>query len=86
MADEPRPVQRALAWLLIVLGAAWILLTGGCTLAFLGDSLASALHSPNGWGGALIVLLIYGVVGVLPGVAVIISGRNTLREQRRNRP
>ena len=82
---EPGPIQRALGWLEIVLGVAWILLTGGCSLAFLGDSVTSALHGrTDGWGGVLVMLLIFGVVGVLPGVAVIISGRNTLRDQRRN--
>jgi hypothetical protein len=80
MAEPPNPVRNAVGLLLFVLGLIWILLSGGCTLFFLGQEVVPAVH---GQGGAMLTLiLIVGGVGILPGVGMFLGGRALLRRER----
>lgn len=72
--------KRVFGWLLIVFGGLWVLLTGGCTLAFLGMGLSEAK------GGDMSVLLTFlglGAVCILPGAALVYGGWVILRKPRR---
>ncbi len=83
MAEQPNPVLTAVAWLLIVLGAVWTLLTGGCTLVFLGQLVVTAFRGQSEGGGVLSIILVVGGLGVLPGLGMFFGGRSLLRSQRK---
>ena len=62
-----------------MLGAAWTLLSGGCTLAFLGMGVSDAK------GGDVSVLLTFlgiGAVCILPGLGLLYGGWVILRKRK----
>lgn len=82
MTEPYRPSvgTRIFAYVLLVVGALWILLAGGCSLAFLGMGASQAK------GGDLSVLLTFlgiGAVCILPGVGMLYGGWAILRKRNR---
>jgi hypothetical protein len=76
---RPSPATRAFAYILLVVGGLWILLAGGCTLAFLG------MGGNGSTGGDMSVLLTFlglGAVCILPGVGLFYGGWVILRKRR----
>ena len=86
MAERPNAVLVALGWLLAMLGGLWTVLAGGCTLVFAVSGIAPAFNGGGGGGaaaGMLPLVLVFGVVGVVPGVLILWGGLAVLRSQRR---
>jgi hypothetical protein len=76
---EPSVGMRVFGWLLALLGGLWVLLAGGCTLAFLGMGASDASH------GDLSVLLTFlgiGAVCILPGAGLLFGGWVILRKRK----
>lgn len=75
-------VREAFGWLLFVLGALWLLLTGGCTLVFLVGSVASLFTAPRDAFGVLTMVTIVGGIAVAPGLAMFLIGRHLRRPRK----
>lgn len=82
MTDQPQtspspsaksPGANIIGWLLVFLGGAWSLLSGGCTVMFMTSGGDSA--------GAFIFLAI-GAVCMLPGLALLFGGWVVLRKPK----
>lgn len=77
----PSPGARILAYLLLFLGGAWILLSGGCTLVFM-------TMAAGGFGGgskdisSIGVFLGIGAVCILPGLGLFFGGWVILRKPK----
>jgi hypothetical protein len=70
-------MRQFFAWLLIAVGAIWLVLAGGCTLTFLVGSLAPLLHQPDPSSagmGMLPIIFFCGVVGIVPAVLILWGG------------
>ncbi len=70
------PVQTAVGWLLIALGGLWLVLTGGCSLVYLGSILSNS--DMNDLPGTLVVC----AIAVAPGVVLLWAGLH-LRQPRK---
>jgi hypothetical protein len=79
----PSPGARVFAWLLIVLGGAWTLLSGGCTLMFLSMPFGGG-GGADAWSGVAVFLAI-GAVCILPGLGLLYGGWVILRKPKRPR-
>jgi hypothetical protein len=81
----PSPGARILAYLLLFLGGAWILLSGGCTLVFM-------TMAAGGFGGgskdmaSIGVFLGIGAVCILPGLGLFFGGWVILRKPKPPKP
>lgn len=75
----PSTGARVFGWLLVVLGGAWTLLSGGCTLMFLTMPLGGG--GDGALSGALVFLGI-GAVCILPGIGLLYGGWVILRRPR----
>ncbi|MDB5469655.1 MAG: hypothetical protein JWR84_1215 [Caulobacter sp.] len=71
------------ARILITLGAVWLFLTGGCTLAVSGSYILDG--APSYGFGFLIVFAVFGLVCMLPGIICLIVGLVLARRARRMR-
>ncbi len=85
MAERPNPVLVALSWLLVVLGAVWTVLAGGCTLVFVVQGIAPLLQHKSGDEAAAMLPLVamFGAVGIVPGALILWAGIAILRSQRK---
>ncbi len=75
---KPSTVRELIGWLLLLLGALWVLFTGGCTLMFVSPTFSSSSN------GALAFLVI-GAICIAPGAAVLWLGVHMVRSERRGR-
>jgi hypothetical protein len=71
------PVKTAVGWMLLVLGGLWLLLTGGCSLVYLGSILSNS--DMNDLPSTLVIC----AVAVAPGVALLWGGTALLRAGRK---
>lgn len=74
MSDSPG--VRVFGWLLVVLGGLWVLLAGGCTLAFMG------MGSSGGDVQTALTFLGIGAVCILPGAGLLYGGSVILRKRK----
>lgn len=79
-SDRPSPGARVFAYILLVVGGLWILLSGGCTLTVLGMGLSDLR---NGEIGTLLTFLMIGAVCILPGIGLFYGGLVILRKRKR---
>ena len=75
----PSTVRELIGWLLLLLGALWVLFTGGCTLMFVAPTTFSSRSN-----GALVFLTI-GAFCIAPGVGLLWLGGHMVRSERRGR-
>jgi hypothetical protein len=79
MAEQPNPVMVAVGWLVTVLGGLWTTLAGACTLFFtLGELTGQDATFQLG-----LLPLFFGLVGIVPGVLILLGGLAILRGQRK---
>ena len=84
MADQPSPMLLPLGWLLIVLGAIWTLLAGGCSFWILAMTVATLIQGQGQQvAGSLVTLLPVMVLCLGPGLGMLFGGRAILRGQRK---
>jgi hypothetical protein len=74
-------VSRAIAWLQIVLGAIWLLFTGGCTLTALWNLVLPSTGPDQSVSSILPIVLVIGAIGSIPGAALVWAGVATLRRK-----
>ena len=82
MSEPPSSVRTVFGWLLVLLGALWVLFTGGCTLMFVGPGVADLMRDPAASSGGLAFFLVIGLVCVSPGVAALWVGIDMVRRPR----
>lgn len=79
---EPSPVSKAGALLLIVLGGLWVLLTGGCTVYFLANSIQSLARYHGAFNPtAFILFLAIGAACTAPGAGMLVVAMLILRRK-----
>ncbi len=71
-------VKPVFGWLLIMVGGLWVLLTGGCTLAFIQTGLLNGSSSAM---AGVWVFLVIGLFCVAPGAAVLWLGVAMVRRK-----
>ena len=76
------PVNKIVGWLLIVVGGLWVLLTGGCTLAFLQSVFLQ--HSGSNAASGALPFLVIGAFCIAPGAAVLWLGVHMVRRNKRS--
>jgi hypothetical protein len=88
MTDTESGVRNALGWFLMVLASLWLLLTGGCTMVALISVIGSAVVSGAAGGGfgSLGVVLIFGGIGIAPGLLVFWLGWRLARRKVEREP
>jgi hypothetical protein len=74
-------LRAALGGLLTLLGALWVLLSGGCTLFFVGTAATETLrgYATGANVGALMGLLGIGAVCIAPGAVMLWVGLHLLK-------
>lgn len=78
---QPSPGMRVFGWLLALLGGLWVLLAGGCTLAFV---TSVAMSGPNdGNVQTALVFLGIGAVCILPGAGLLFGAWAILHKRKR---
>jgi len=77
MTEDERVLARLAGGILFVVGVLWMVLSGGCTVVFLGGLVAGAFLHPDlvQEGGPILVVLLTGTIGILPGVGLFFLGR-----------
>jgi len=75
MSEGQSAGTRIFAYILLVLGGLWILLSGGCTLVFLG-------MGSSGEEAATLLPLGIGAVCILPGIGLFYGGWVILRKRK----
>jgi hypothetical protein len=89
MAEQSNPVLIAVGRLLVVLGGVWLLLSGGCTVVFIGQALMGAFShdalGPNDPADMQMMplILLFGAAGIIPGAGILWGGLAILRRQRK---
>jgi hypothetical protein len=71
---------RIFGWVLALVGGLWVLLSGGCTLAFLVGGLAG-----GGGSGDLQLAMTFAAIGavcILPGAGLLYGGWTILRKRK----
>jgi hypothetical protein len=87
MTETGSGVRNALGWFLMVLAGLWLLLTGGCTVLALITMVGSALASGYGGGfGSLGLVLVFGAIGIAPGLLVFLLGWRLSRRKVEREP
>jgi hypothetical protein len=82
MSEGSSAVRAGLGGLLAVLGALWVLLSGGCTLYFLAGSIPAALRaSSSGEQEMLTLVAVIGSLCVAPGAGLLWVGIWLLRRR-----
>lgn len=77
---RPSPAMGVFGWLLAVLGGLWVLLAGGCTLAFTGSMLGAGMRQGNAETAMLFLGL--GAICILPGAGLLVGAWAILRKRR----
>ena len=83
--DTSNPGRRFLGYVLVAVGALLTLLSGACTLTWLGFIAVSVVRSPTRRAGVVPAILVALPVGGLPiavGLAMIAGGRSLSKPQR----
>ena len=82
MSDKSSPMRKVVGWGLVLLGALWVLLTGGCTVVFVGTAISGLMREPSGGAQDLVLSFFTGLICVAPGVAALWVGIDMVRRPR----